>query len=143
MADATRLERLRERRRELEALRGAMILARIDQRKIELLEREIAELGGGTDERSKVMDAIKQLETVEKAVANAAADPARMRKAAEDIYDDVVKRIAASEGCDMRRAHYLAAKDPIGKRAYAQVVELQALERQHRTGAGRIAAYLG
>lgn len=89
------------------------------------------------------MDPMRQLETIEKAMANATAEPDRLRKSAEDLYDEVVKRIAETEGCDMRRAHYLASKDPIGKRAYAQVVELQERARTARDGAARIGAYLG
>ena len=88
------------------------------------------------------MDPIKQLEIIEKAVGNATAHPAQLRKSAEAIYDDVAARIQKSEQCDARRAHYLASQDPIGRRAYANVVELQERERTARDGANRIGAYL-
>lgn len=149
-----RVRELEKRKKELEDELGAFDDADEKRDRVAELEREVAELevaveaerrqrDAATDKRSNVMDSIKQLETIEKAVANATAEPARLRKAAEDLYDEVVKRIAETEGCDMRRAHYLAGKDPIGKRAYAQVVELQERARTARDGAGRIGAFLG
>lgn len=147
-------EALRERRKALEALRGQVILSHMNELRVLELENSIAELLADpevasalettdTEKRSEGMDPIKQLEIIEKAVGNATVEPARLRKSAEAIYDDVVARIQKSEQCDARRAHYLASQDPIGKRAYTQVVELQDRERTARDGAGRIGAFLG
>lgn len=147
--EGRRIERLRARKKELEERIGALHRRAVELDEIELFQREVAELEAelkamqDIEKRSSAMDPIRQLETIEKAVANATAEPARLRKAAEDVYDDVVERITRTEGCDARRAHYLASKDPIGKRAYAQVVELQDRARAARDGAGRIGAFLG
>ncbi len=88
------------------------------------------------------MDPIKQLEIIEKSITHVTSDFDSLRKAAEGIYDDAVARIAKCEGCDMAQAHYLATQDPIAKRAYAHVVDLQEKEKTARDGASRLAAYL-
>ena len=150
-----RLKELEDRKKTLEDEFSRFLGVEEDWERIAELEREVAELEANVEaerarsdakaekKRSSDMDPIKQLETIEKAAANATAGPAEVRKAAEGVYDDVVRRIAEREGCDMRRAHYLAAKDRVGKRAYAAVIEMQNRERAARDGALRLGAYLG
>ncbi|MEM7120552.1 MAG: hypothetical protein AAF563_04695 [Pseudomonadota bacterium] len=82
------------------------------------------------------------LRTVEKAIASSGDDFRKLRESAEQLYDGAVRVIAEREGCDMRRAHYLASKDPVAKQAYAKVVELQEREQTARAGASRLAAYI-
>ena len=85
---------------------------------------------------------MQALDTIEKAVASSGQDFRKLRERAEDLYDDVVAGIMERDGCDARTAHYRAANDPIGKRAYATVVNMQERERTAQEGAHRLGAYL-
>lgn len=128
-----------------EILRGAIVLGRIEERKIRLLEQEITELEGDLKQRMKEtnMDKTMQaLDTIEKAVAASGGNFRKLREQAEGLYDDVVKDIMKRDGCNASTAHARASADPIGQEAYAKVVEMQEAERCARDGAGRIAAYV-
>lgn len=103
---------------------------------------EMNKITGGTDKETKMDKAMQALETIEKAVASAGDDFRNLRERAEDLYDDVVAGIMERDGCDARTAHARAAGDPIGKRAYATVVDMQEAERTARDGAHRLGAYL-
>ncbi|MCG8503669.1 MAG: hypothetical protein MI755_03600 [Sphingomonadales bacterium] len=147
------MEQLERRRDRLDEELAGFNAADDDLRRIFELEAEIArlreELGvrrqGGQSEVHKgatSMDAMHSLEIIEKAVASAGADCRAVRKRAEDLYDSVVERIIERDGCDAGTAHARAARDPIGRRAYAKVVEMQEREAAAQRGARMLGAYM-
>lgn len=131
---------------ELERKLGALDRTGMEKDKAAELEREVDELEARLEQCKKEMKmdkAMQALDTIEKAAASAGAGACELRKRAESLYDDVVAAIMERDGCDARVAHARAAKDPIGKRAYATVVEMQDRECADRDGAYRLGAYLG
>ena len=84
-------------------------------------------------------DDLRKLAIVEKLITNGPTQPVKLRKAAEDVYEAVVLKIAAVENCDASKAYALATKDPIAQRAYALVVEMQDQERSPRDTIAKLA----
>ena len=139
------IEKLEQRKKALEDELGAFLVAEDRASEAEELRREVRELEIMLEQRRKEADMQKNrdaLDTIEKAAGAAGADVRDRRRSAEDAYEDAVREIAKREGCDMRKAHYLASKDPVMKRAYADIVELQERERAAERGARRLGAYV-
>ena len=87
--------------------------------------------------------AMNALRTLEGLVAKAAGDHENLRRRLDGVYEDRVRDLAKEHRCSMSRAHGLAARDPIAKRAYALGVELQERQRAAMRGADAVGAYLG
>jgi hemerythrin superfamily protein len=85
---------------------------------------------------------IKALETIELAVAKSTEHFSALRKRADDLYEDRVQQIAKDKGCDLLKAHALAAEDEIASRAYSLSSELAEREAKAITAAQGIAAYI-
>lgn len=85
---------------------------------------------------------MQALETIEHAVAKSTEHFSALRKRADDLYEDRVQQIAKEKGCDVLKAHALAAEDEIASRAYSLSSELAEREANAITAAHRIAAYV-
>jgi hypothetical protein len=85
---------------------------------------------------------IRTLETIETAVAKSTEHFSELRKRVDDLYDDRVRQIAKDGGCDLAKAHALAADDPIASRAYSLSAELAERVAKAITAASGLAAYM-
>lgn len=88
-------------------------------------------------------EAIRSLEMLEEAVAKSSGRHGELRKRADALYQERVGQLARAHGCDERRAHALAATDPVASRAYALGSELAESERRSIGAGMRAAAYVG
>lgn len=94
-------------------------------------------------EYQKAVDrAVHILDELETAIEKSTAPYGELRKRADDVYQSRVEQIARERGVDMSKAHGLASKDDVARRAYAVSQELAERHDEAITGANQVTAYI-